>query len=87
MIRISGERLKALVRRLRCWTGEHEWTGKHEQGIAPSYAERSTGLFGFSMYSAGYCKYCKKVMPPSVTRIVQAWEAGEVGLSGARDDG
>lgn len=52
--------MKRLWRRFLCFTGDHEWTSKAEQGIKPTEQDIKDGVQGFYRYAAMYCKHCGK---------------------------
>ena len=48
------------IRKLLCFSGNHEWTCDAEQGIQAT-KEQLSGINGFWSYAKMYCKHCKKM--------------------------
>lgn len=53
--------LEKIWRIIGCMIGDHDWTCKAEQKIAPKKEELSEGIKGFESYAKTYCKWCGKV--------------------------
>jgi hypothetical protein len=47
-----------LIRKFLCLIGDHEWTCKAAEGIAPTKENITNFPGGFLSYASMYCKYC-----------------------------
>lgn len=50
--------MKAILGRLLCLIGDHDWTSKANQGIQPDARELADGYVGFRRYATMFCARC-----------------------------